>query len=83
MTQTNTAQTFTAATAQFLAAADWLTPEHAPAVITLRLLAAQLDETLTAPLVAQYGLAYRSLLKQQPTAESDDPLEQALKAAGS
>lgn len=77
------AGTFTEATAQFLASADWIGPEHAPAVVTLRLVAASLDQGLNPPLVAQYNLAYRNLLKQQPVdPDADDPVEQALRAAG-
>lgn len=73
--------TFTEATEQFVAASTWLGPEHAPAVATLRLLASQLDRDLTAALVAQYGLVYRSLLKAQPIdPDADDPLEQELRA---
>lgn len=80
MTKPRNAQTFVAATTQFLAAADWIGPEHAPAVITLRLVAAQLDEAMTAPLVAQYNLAYRALLKARPVDPgADDPLERALR----
>lgn len=83
MTKPSSAQTFTAATEQFLAAADWLGPEHAPAVVTLRLVAAQLDQALTAALVAQYNLAYRSLLKARPVDPgADDPLEKALREVG-
>lgn len=74
---------FAEATKQFLATADWIGPEHAPAVATLRLVAASLDESLNPPLVAQYNLAYRNLLKQQPVdPDADDPVEQALRAAG-
>ena len=80
MTKPRNAQTFVAATAQFLAAADWIGPEHAPAVISLRLVAAQLDEAMTAPLVAQYNLTYRALLKSRPVDPgADDPLEKALR----
>jgi hypothetical protein len=75
--------TFTAATEQFLAASDWIGPEHAPAVAAMRLLAAQLDLELTAALAAQYGLTYRALLKAQPAdPDANDPLEQALRDAG-
>lgn len=83
MSKTNKPPTFTAATEEFVAAADWIGPEHAPAVITLRLVAAQLDESLTAALVAQYNLAYRSLLKARPVDPlADDPLEKALREFG-
>lgn len=83
MTTSDMPPTFTAATEQFLRAADWIGPQHAPAVATLRLVALQLDEMLTAPLVAQYNLAYRALLKSQPVdPDADDPLEQALREAG-
>lgn len=60
-------ETFTAATDRFLAAAPWLTDEHAPAVIALRMLALELDTgKFQAATVSQYGLTYRSLLKAKP-----------------
>lgn len=83
MTRPRNPTTFAAATRQFLADADWLDASHAPAVISLRQLAAALDRELTAPLVAQYNLAYRNLSKQRPIdPDGDDPLEKALREAG-
>lgn len=77
---TDNRPTFTDATEQFLAASDWLGPVHAPAVASLRLIAAQLDAELTAALAAQYGLVYRALLKSEPAQSGEDPLETALRA---
>lgn len=73
------------ATAKFVAASTWLRDEDQPAVVTLQLLAAQVDEVGPVPaLVAQYGLTHRSLLKRAPKVpEKADPLAAALaQAAG-
>ena len=82
---TDTARkTMTEATEELIAeASDWLTPQHAPAVAILRVLAPQLDPTPTAALASSYGLAYRDLLKRAPGATApEDPLEKALREAG-
>lgn len=79
------ARTFTTATNAFMRASKgWLTAEHAPAVTTLKVLASQLDREVSAALVAQYGLTYRSLLKEKPTAPAGqgDELAAALASAG-
>lgn len=82
MEDKRTKPSFTAATDEFIAASDWITPQHAPAIVALQLIAAQLDQELTAALVAQYGVTFRALLKEKPTATADDdPLEAALQAA--
>lgn len=74
-------QTFAEATEEFVRAADWLGPEHAPAVATLRLSAAQLDRELTSALLGQYNLTYRALLRAQPVdPDAADPLELELRA---
>lgn len=66
-------RTFKTATEAFLKSADWLGDDDLPAIITLQKIAAQLDEGgLQAALVAQYGVTYRSLLKQRPAGEGDD-----------
>lgn len=76
-----TPPTFVEATEEFVAAADWLTPAHSPGVVMLRRIAAQLDKDLTAALVAQYGVAYRSLAKERPLdPDAADPLELELRA---
>lgn len=89
MSKTKKPSTFTDATEQFIAAADWIGAEHAPAVISLRLIATQLDSELStlrglsAALVAQYNLTYRGLLKARPIdLDADDPLEKALREVG-
>jgi hypothetical protein len=72
--------TFTESTGRFLAAATWLTEDDQPAVVTLMALAAELDVNLNPPLVAQYGLTYRNLLKRKPTiAEEVDELAKLLR----
>ena len=80
----HTPETFTDSIESFVTASDWLTPEDAPAVLTLRKLAAELDSGPMVPaLVAQWGLTYRSLLKRKPTGDFvEDPLEAALRDAG-
>jgi hypothetical protein len=59
-------QTFSESTQIFIDRATWLTEDDAPAVVTLLALAAELDANLNPPLVAQYGLTYRNLLKRKP-----------------
>lgn len=67
----------TAATNKFLREAKpWLTPEDAPMVTGLKMLAAQLDREFQAALFTQYGVTYRTLLKKKPeSAGEKDPLE--------
>ena len=70
---------FVSAVAEFEKASPWLGPQHAPAVVSLRAMAAQLDAGDMAPaLLGQFGLAYRSLEKQRPMGEDVDPLTTAL-----
>ncbi|MBB1482501.1 hypothetical protein H5392_01340 [Tessaracoccus sp. MC1865] len=73
---------FTSAVADFETASPWLGPQHAPAVVALRAMAAQLDAGDLAPaLLGQFGLAFRALSKERPTAEHVDPLAAALAEA--
>lgn len=61
----------------------WLGPEHAPALASLEAMAQQLDKgPLQAALMGQFGLVYRSLLKERPVETTQDPLDAALDAAG-
>lgn len=71
---------FVESTGKFLAAASWLTEDDEPAVVMLQALAAELDANLNPPLVAQYGLAYRNLLKRKPgESEEVDELAKLLR----
>lgn len=68
-------QTYAQSVEAFLRECDWLTPLDAPAVAILRHLAADLDDGAGAAVVAQYGVAYRNLLKRQPDAQGEsDPV---------
>lgn len=72
--------TFTETTHKFIAQADWLTVEDEPAIAALLAMADELDRNLNPPLVAQYGLTYRNLLKRKPSApEQVDELARLLK----
>lgn len=79
--------TFSSALASFIEASPWLAPEHEPEVTALRFIADTLDNdppSNPAPLIAQWGLALRSLRRLAPTGDDEpDPLEQALKDAQS
>lgn len=66
--------TFMAETLKFIDAATWLRDEDGPAVVSLLAMAAELDDKLNPPLVAQYGLTYRNLLKRKP--EEGDSLDE-------
>jgi hypothetical protein len=73
---------FTQAITKFVASADWLQDEDAVAVISLQAMADELDnaDKLNPPLVAQFGLTYRNLLKKKPTGNLEvDPLADLLK----
>lgn len=71
---------FTASVEEFLANADWLNAQHAPAVAALKALAIELDREVTAALVAQFGVLHRSLLKERPKVETEhDPLAELLR----
>lgn len=73
---------FAAAVSDFEAASPWLGPQHAPAVAALRAMARQLDGGDMAPaMLSQFGLAYRNLDKQRPSAKKADPLAAALDEA--
>jgi len=78
-----TATTFKGSVSEFIKANPWLGPAHAPAVVTLRKLAVELDKEVTAALTAQFGVTFRALQKQAPAEEPTlDPITQALKDAG-
>lgn len=73
-------KTLTETTQIFIDSADWLTAEDQPAIVTLLMLAAELDQNVNPPLAAQYGLTYRNLLKRKPAApEQVDELARLLK----
>lgn len=63
--------TFLSATLDFIQSATWLTDEDNPAIVSLIAMARELDDRLNPPLVAQYGLTYRNLLKRKPGTEDD------------
>ena len=72
------ARTFKSSVDQFVKASPWLGPEHEPALVMLRAIAKELDGgDLTPALLAQFGLAYRSLAKLAPTGEGEevDPVD--------
>lgn len=72
--------TFTRSVQAFIAASDWLGPEHMPAVYSLTAIAGALDRELTAALAGQFGVTFRDLRAQAPhTADDEDPIEKALK----
>jgi len=78
-----TSNPFSESLAAFVAASPWLDDTHEPELTALRFLAVTLDTDAPsnpAPLIAQWGLIMRSLRKQVPTADDDDPLERALRA---
>ncbi len=75
-------KTFASAVEEFEGASPWLGPEHAPAVVALRVMAAELDKGDMAPaLLGQFGLAFRALRKERPAETSKDPLAAALEEA--
>lgn len=72
--------TLTESTELFLASCYWLTDAHLPAVTSLRMMSALLDEEINPPLMTQYQLAYRNLMKQAPQeAEQVDELARLLR----
>jgi hypothetical protein len=72
--------TLSESTELFLASCDWLTDAHLPAVTSLRMMSALLDQEINPPLMTQYQLAYRNLMKQAPThVEEVDELARLLK----
>lgn len=75
-----TENSFMAVTLKFISQSSWLADEDGPAVVALLAMAAELDEKINPPLVAQYGLTYRNLLKRKPAAgEEMDELAKLLK----
>lgn len=77
--------TFRDAVKAFENDAAWLGAADLPALVTLRKVAAALDDgDLSPAMLAQFGLCYRSLLKRAPVESTGpvDPLEQALQDAG-
>ncbi|MGC5584144.1 hypothetical protein [Ornithinimicrobium sp. W1665] len=82
MSRKKTPVTFSAAVQEFEDASPWLGPQHAPAVVSLRAMAVQLDAGDMAPaLLGQFGLAFRSLSKERPVESGVDPLTVALQEA--
>jgi hypothetical protein len=72
--------TFSESIDMFLAKADWLGDDDLPAIVALKAMAAELDQGINPPLVAQFGLTYRNLLKRKPVvAEELDELAKLLK----
>jgi hypothetical protein len=72
---------FTEAVETFIKSAEWLSDDDLVAVISLKAMAEELDEAtkLNPPLVAQFGLTYRNLLKKKPTGHKEvDPLAELL-----
>ena len=72
---------FTSAVEAFEKASPWLGDADLPALVTLRVLAEELDKgTIQAALVSQFTLTYRALVKRAPVAEREDadPLEALL-----
>lgn len=65
------ATTFKGSVTEFIKASPWLGPAHAPAVVSLRKLATELDKEVTAALAAQFNLIYRNLAKQAPGAAAE------------
>ena len=61
-------------------AKSWLAAEHEPGVTGLLICAKQLDKRFSAATMAQFGLMFRSLQKQNPNREGSerDPLEALL-----
>ncbi len=75
-----TKNAFMEETLKFVSTATWLNDEDGPAVIALLAMAAELDEKINPPLIAQYGLTYRNLLKRKPqSAEEVDELAKLLR----
>lgn len=77
-------RTFKSAVDRFVKASPWLGDEHEPALMMLRAIAKELDAgNLSPAMLAQFGLASRSLAKLAPAAASEpaDPLEAALAEA--
>jgi len=78
-------KTFTEAVQEFQNASPWLEPKHAPALVMLYAMASELDAQvisgdLHAPLMGQYGLAYRNLAKEAPKEDGAvDELSELLK----
>jgi hypothetical protein len=78
-------KTFTEAVQEFENASPWLEPKHTPALVMLYAMAKELDAQvingdLHAPLMGQYGLAYRNLSKEAPKqGDSKDEMEEFLR----
>lgn len=76
--------TFSESVIEFESASPWLGPQHAPAVVALRAMAGAIDGgDMTPALLGQFGLAFRSLAKERPTAVVVDLVAQALQEAQS
>lgn len=75
-----TENSFVESTLKFISRSSWLTDEDEPAVTALLAMAYKLDDDINPPLVAQYGLTYRNLLKRKPDAgDAPDELAKLLK----
>lgn len=77
-------ESFQGAVETFVGEASYLGDQDLPAIVTLRRIAAQLDEGEMSPaLISQFGLTFRDLRKREPKGEPPaDELEQALNNAG-
>ena len=71
-------KTYSKAVEEWLEQADWITEEHGPAVTGLQQVAAFLDTGFNAQAFSQYGVLFRWLMKQAPSGEEDDGLEDLL-----
>lgn len=81
MTTRRPTRGFTSSLNKFIKAASWLGPLDAPAIAALKAICKELDtaEVMTPAMLAQHGLAYRSLLKRQPSEEpAEDEFERLL-----
>ena len=78
-------KTFMKAVEEFIEASPWLEAKHQPAIVMLYAMANQLDDqvmtgSLHAPLLSQFGLAFRNLAKEAPKVSGEkDELEELLK----
>lgn len=76
-------KTFTEAVQEFQNASPWLEAKHTPALVMLYAMASELDAqvvngSLHAPLMGQFGLAFRNLSKEAPKNVQEKDALQAL-----
>lgn len=57
---------------EFLEAADWLGPEHAPQIAALRAAARELDIKMVAGTLSQFRLLHAALLAERPKDDVPD-----------